>query len=255
MEYFSPRDAVRHGTHTASIAVGSLVHDVSFKGLALGTARGGAPRARLALYRACWNLPGGPVACTNVDVLKAVEEAIHDGVDVLSLSLGGLASPFMLPIIDIGLLHAVAKGITVVCAAGNDGPRLHTVDHIVPWIISVAASTMDRSFPSPIMLGNNGTIVGVGNFKSSGGVGAIIAIYPTLLTNCYNWQCIIVDYDLGTQIFSYTVFQSTMEGGSNGDDGDEALSTRGGSCVAAPVFLGDDGKEATIVLTDQKREQ
>ncbi|XXG76223.1 hypothetical protein AAC387_Pa08g0624 [Persea americana] len=158
MEYFSPRDANGHGTHTASTAVGSLVHDVSFKGLALGTARGGAPLARLAVYEACWNLPGKSGLCTNVDVLKAVDEAIHDGVDVLSLSLGGSAPPTA-PIIDIGLLPAVAKGITVVCAAGNDGPRLHTVDHITPWIISVAASTMDRSFPSPIMLGNNRTIM------------------------------------------------------------------------------------------------
>ncbi|KAJ8632440.1 hypothetical protein MRB53_025776 [Persea americana] len=264
MEYFSPRDANGHGTHTASTAVGSLVHDVSFKGLALGTARGGAPRARLAVYKACWNLPGKSGLCTNVDVLKAVDEAIHDGVDVLSLSLGGSAPPTA-PIIDIGLLPAVAKGIAVVCAAGNDGPRLHTVDHITPWIISVAASTMDRSFPSPIMLGNNRTIMGqstftghketgfrdlgcpgdftdassckcedivpnsgmkgkvvlcfasassdavinqaiqgVGNIKSSGAIGAIIAIYPTQLIPYYDWQCIIVDYDVGTQIFSYT---------------------------------------------------
>lgn len=159
IEYFSPRDAVGHGTHTASTAVGSLVHDVSFKGLALGTVRGGAPRARLAVYKVCWNLPGNAGACSTVDELKAVDEAIHDGVDVLSLSIGA-TGPALDPELDIKLLHAVAKGITVVCSAGNDGPSLHTVEHIVPWIITVAASSMDRSFPSPIMLGNNRTIMG-----------------------------------------------------------------------------------------------
>ncbi|RWR87689.1 subtilisin-like protein protease SBT3.8 isoform X2 [Cinnamomum micranthum f. kanehirae] len=264
MEYFSPRDAVGHGTHTASTAVGSLVHDVSFKGLALGTARGGAPRARLAVYKACWNLPGKAGSCTNVDVLKAVDEAIHDGVDVLSLSLGGPASPYTVSIIDIMLLQAVAKGITVVCSAGNSGPRPHTVEHVVPWIISVAASTMDRSFPSPIMLGNNRTIMGqsqftgykktgfrdlgcpqdfsdaptcncedivldsrmkgkvvlcfisaasvnnpnvnsgLRNMRLSGVAGVIIAFYPTQAITCYDWHCIVVDYDIGTEIFSYT---------------------------------------------------
>ncbi|KAJ8632441.1 hypothetical protein MRB53_025777 [Persea americana] len=264
MEYFSPRDAVGHGTHTASTAVGSLVHEVSFRGLALGTARGGAPRARLAVYKACWNLPGRPGACTNVDVLKAVDEAIHDGVDVLSLSLGGPALPYMASIIDIGLFQAVIKGITVVCAAGNEGPRLHTVGHVAPWIISVAASTMDRSFPSPIMLGNNRTIMGQSQFTGyketgfrdlgcpgdftdasscncedavldsrmkgkvvlcftsaagvnnsnvnrglvninlSGVAGAIIAFYPTQAITCYDWHCIVVDYDIGAEIYSYT---------------------------------------------------
>ena len=50
----------------------------------------------------------------------------------------------------------------------------------------------------------NQAIQGVGNIKSSGGIGAIIAIYPTQLIPYYDWQSIIVDYDLGTQIFSYT---------------------------------------------------
>ncbi|RWR98030.1 subtilisin-like protein protease SBT3.9 isoform X1 [Cinnamomum micranthum f. kanehirae] len=119
MEYLSPRDAGGHGTHTSSTAAGSLVHNVSYKGLALGTARGGAPRARLAMYKVCWVTDFGD--CSSADILKAFDEAIHDGVDVLSVSLG-LGDPYILDVIAVGSLHAVLKGITVVCAAGNDGP-------------------------------------------------------------------------------------------------------------------------------------
>lgn len=157
MEYLSPRDAVGHGTHTAATAAGSLVHNVSYNGLAMGTARGGAPRARLAAYKACWNIDSG-IFCSNADILKAFDEAIHDGVDVLSVSLG-LGPPFVLDAIAVGSFHAVAKGITVVSSAGNSGPRSQTVENVAPWMISVAASTIDRSFPSLITLGNNQTIL------------------------------------------------------------------------------------------------
>ncbi|RWR87694.1 subtilisin-like protein protease SBT3.9 isoform X1 [Cinnamomum micranthum f. kanehirae] len=157
MEYLSPRDAWGHGTHTSSTAAGSIVHNVSYKGLALGTARGGAPRARLAMYKVCWVTDLGD--CSSADILKAFDEAMHDGVDVLSVSLG-LGDPYILDVIAVGSLHAVFKGITVVCSAGNSGPSSESVMNVAPWIITVAASTMDRSFPTPIILGNNRTIMG-----------------------------------------------------------------------------------------------
>ncbi|CAA2971237.1 subtilisin-like protease [Olea europaea subsp. europaea] len=163
-EYLSARDSVGHGTHTASTAGGSFVHNVSFGGLAYGTARGGAPHARLAIYKVLWHEAG-----TSADILKAFDEAIHDGVDVLSLSLG-LDLPLYPEIdkrdlIDYGSFHAVANGITVVCSAGNSGPTAQTVEDVAPWVITVGATTMDRSFPTPIMLGNNRTLMGQGMFN------------------------------------------------------------------------------------------
>jgi subtilisin family serine protease len=107
----SPRDVVGHGTHTASTAGGNIIHNASILGLAAGTVRGGAPRARVAMYKTCWN----GVGCSAAGQLKAIDDAIHDGVDILSLSLGG-------PFEDPGTLHIVAKGIPVVYSAGNDGP-------------------------------------------------------------------------------------------------------------------------------------
>ncbi|KAJ0971159.1 hypothetical protein J5N97_019118 [Dioscorea zingiberensis] len=149
-EYFSPRDFSGHGTHTASTAAGVLVKNVSVHGLAAGAARGGAPRARLAIYKACWGAGG---SCVDATVLKAMDDAIHDGVDVLSLSLGGDGYPE-------GSLNAVAKGMTLVFAGGNDGPATQTVDNALPWVITVAASTLDRSFPTVITLGNGQNLVG-----------------------------------------------------------------------------------------------
>ncbi|XP_064979288.1 subtilisin-like protease SBT3.10 isoform X3 [Musa acuminata AAA Group] len=148
--YQSPRDSEGHGTHTASTAAGSLVSDASFHGLGAGTARGGAPRARLAIYKACWAKAG----CPDAAVLKAIDDAIHDGVDILSLSLGGVLHPYFASI------HAVAKGITVIFAGGNDGPVTQTIANDMPWVITVAASTIDRSFPTLLTLGDNQTVVG-----------------------------------------------------------------------------------------------
>ncbi|KAL6656379.1 hypothetical protein ACP70R_007205 [Stipagrostis hirtigluma subsp. patula] len=157
-EFMSARDAVGHGTHTASTAAGALVADANFRGLASGVARGGAPRARLAVYKVCWATGD----CTSADILAAFDDAIHDGVDVLSVSLGQ-APPlpaYVDDILSIGSFHAVAKGVVVVCSAGNSGPYSETVINSAPWILTVAAGTIDRIFLAKITLGNNSTCVG-----------------------------------------------------------------------------------------------
>lgn len=157
-EYMSARDAVGHGTHTASTAAGALVADASFRGLASGVARGGAPRARLAVYKVCWATGD----CTSADILAAFDDAIHDGVDVLSVSLGQ-APPlpaYVDDVLSIGSLHAVMKGIVVVCSAGNSGPYSETVINSAPWVLTVAAGTIDRTFLAKITLGNNISYVG-----------------------------------------------------------------------------------------------
>ncbi|XP_043693869.1 subtilisin-like protease SBT3.9 [Telopea speciosissima] len=152
-EYLSPRDKIGHGTHTASIAAGRFVPNASYKGLGRGLARGGAPLARLAIYKVAWYGES-----TDADELMAFDTAIHDGVDILSVSLGrkgGLPlQAFLEDGIAIGSFHAVEKGIPVVCSAGNDGPSSDTVGNTAPWIITVAATTIDRDFLSNITLAN-----------------------------------------------------------------------------------------------------
>ncbi|KAG2238210.1 hypothetical protein Bca52824_092521 [Brassica carinata] len=122
---------------------------------AIGTVRGGAPRARIASYKVCWHFIG----CSVADMWKAYDDAIHDGVDVLSVSIGGRVpeDSEVDQVAYVAAFHAVAKGIPVVAAAGNDGPGAQKVVNVAPWFLTVAATTLDRSFPTKITLGNNQT--------------------------------------------------------------------------------------------------
>ncbi|KAK8596143.1 hypothetical protein V6N12_064642 [Hibiscus sabdariffa] len=152
----SARDSDGHGSHTASTIAGSVVENVSLFGMARGTARGGAPGARLAIYKACWfNF------CSDADVLLAMDDAISDGVDILSLSLGPNPpqSIYFEDAVSIGAFHAFHKGILVSCSAGNSFfPG--TASNVAPWILTVAASSVDRIFNSNVYLGNSRVLKG-----------------------------------------------------------------------------------------------
>ncbi|WVZ16554.1 hypothetical protein V8G54_009536 [Vigna mungo] len=157
-DILSPIDVVGHGTHTASTAAGTVVPDASLFGIAKGTARGAVPSARLAVYKVCWASDD----CADMDILAAFEAAIHDGVDVISISIGGGNPNYVQDSIGIGSFHAMRKGIITVASAGNDGPFMATVTNTAPWIVTVAASGIDRDFRSTIQLGNGKNFSGGG---------------------------------------------------------------------------------------------
>nr|XP_034893395.1 subtilisin-like protease SBT3.18 [Populus alba]TKR98193.1 subtilisin-like protease SBT3.5 isoform X2 [Populus alba] len=160
-EYRSARDFLGHGTHTASTAVGSMVKNASFLEFALGTARGGAPRARLAVYKVCWgkNFDGN---CAEADILAAFDDALHDGVNIISASFGSdpPLTPFFSSSADIGSFHAMQLGVSSVFSAGNAGPDPSLVGNVAPWTISVAASSIDRVFPTEIVIDSNFSVMG-----------------------------------------------------------------------------------------------
>ncbi|XP_077220139.1 subtilisin-like protease SBT1.7 [Tasmannia lanceolata] len=152
----SPRDDDGHGTHTSTTTSGAYVANASLFGYALGTARGMAARARVAAYKVCWL--GG---CFSSDILAGMEQAIEDGVNVLSLSLGGGITDFYRDSISIGAFGATEGGIFVSCSAGNSGPDGNTVSNLAPWITTVGAGTIDRDFPASVRLGNGKNYSGV----------------------------------------------------------------------------------------------
>ncbi|TXG49893.1 hypothetical protein EZV62_025768 [Acer yangbiense] len=149
-DFKSPRDSQGHGSHTSSIAAGGLVSQASLYGIATGTARGGVPSARIAVYKVCWS-----DGCPDADILAAFDDAIADGVDLISISIGGIAAfDYFKDTIAIGAFHAMKNGIFTSTAAGNSGPDPATVTNLSPWALSVAASTIDRKFITKVKLGN-----------------------------------------------------------------------------------------------------
>eukprot|EP00253_Pinus_taeda_P016677 PITA_16677 len=148
------RDYVGHGTFTASTAAGSFVDNANYNGLAKGTARGGPASysTRIAMYRVC----GVDYGCPGVQILAAFDNAVKDGVNIVSISIGSHSSnqtDFVNDPIAIGAFHATHKGILVVSSAGNEGPDSQTVVNSAPWIFTVGAISIDRDFQSKIIQG------------------------------------------------------------------------------------------------------
>ncbi|XP_002510119.2 subtilisin-like protease SBT1.7 [Ricinus communis] len=149
VESRSPRDDDGHGTHTSTTAAGSAVSGASLFGFATGIARGMATQARVAAYKVCWL--GG---CFGSDIVAAMDKAVEDGVNVISMSIGGGLSDYYRDIVAIGAFTATAQGILVSCSAGNGGPSQGSLSNIAPWITTVGAGTLDRDFPAYVRLGN-----------------------------------------------------------------------------------------------------
>ncbi|XP_065858092.1 subtilisin-like protease [Euphorbia lathyris] len=154
-------DNLGHGTHTASTAAGSSLHGASYFGQYNGTAIGSAPLAHLAMYKVSGR--GGKAG--EAEILAAMDAAIDDGVDVLSLSLGLGSKAFYDDVIAIGAFAATRKGILVSCSAGNGGPRNFSLTNEAPWILTVGASTVDRAVRATVLIGNNTEINGESLFQ------------------------------------------------------------------------------------------
>ncbi|KAL6327331.1 hypothetical protein AAG906_018784 [Vitis piasezkii] len=145
------KDTEGHGTHTASTAAGNVVSGASLLGLGAGTARGGTPSARIAVYKICW-----ADGCYDADILAAFDDAIADGVDIISLSFGGsFPLDYFEDPIAIGAFHSMKNGILTSNAGGNSGPDPGSITNFSPWSLSVAASVIDRKFLTALHLGNN----------------------------------------------------------------------------------------------------
>ncbi|KAM4072106.1 hypothetical protein ACB094_11G112800 [Castanea mollissima] len=159
------RDKVGHGSHTASTAAGNNVLDASFYGLAKGNARGGVPSARIAAYKVAEHLDKAEL----LNILAAFDDAIADGVDIITISIGMGPTPLDSDPIAIGSYHALWEGILTVQAAGNNGSR-SSVFSVAPWLFSIAASSIDWKFISKVVLANGKTLFGnaVNSFTLNG---------------------------------------------------------------------------------------
>ncbi|GJM88264.1 hypothetical protein PR202_ga04304 [Eleusine coracana subsp. coracana] len=144
-----PFDDSGHGTHAASTAAGAAVRGTNALGQGMGVATGMAPLAHIAMYKVCHEM-----FCKGSDVLAEIDAAVADGCDIISVSLAGPPNPFHKDPVAIGTFGAVQKGIFISMAAGNNDPDMSSLRNEAPWVLTVAASTMDRSIRSIVRLGN-----------------------------------------------------------------------------------------------------
>jgi len=141
----SARDKDGHGTAVAVAAAGVLQQTAD------GPISGVAPKAYVGNYTV---FPA--TGDTRADiVLKAIDDAARDGMDVINLSLG---SPFALRPKDDIFTRIVrrlnAAGVLVVAAAGNSGPDRFTISDtaVAPETIAVGASWNDRTLSGTVQL-------------------------------------------------------------------------------------------------------
>ena len=140
-------DGNGHGTHTASTAAGNP-WDPTF---ANGTfaISGVAPRANIIAYKACIS------GCTTTATSQSVNQAVIDGVDVLNYSISGGTSPWT-DTTSIAFRNAVAAGMFVAASAGNTSAEVPDpqgqVNHLEPWVETVAASTHDGTILMSVSL-------------------------------------------------------------------------------------------------------
>jgi hypothetical protein len=194
-EYLSPRDFDGHGSHTASTVAGNNGTQVSgdLPAALKGKASGMAPRARIAAYKACWELPDhSQVSCFTSDTTAAIDQAVADGVDAINFSISGTTTSF-LNANEVAWLFAEDAGVFVAASAGNSGPTVSTVAHPSPWITTVAASTHNRAFQSTLTLGNGATFTGVSVTEGAGPAPLILASSaglpgsdPNLARQCFS---------------------------------------------------------------------
>jgi uncharacterized protein (TIGR03437 family) len=189
---FSARDRVGHGTAVAMCAAGETNAGPA------DTITGVAPKAYLGNYKIFGSPEVNDGASGDV-IISALEDALKDGMDIASLSLGGPA--FSAPLAsgaDCGepagtpcdleataVESAVNAGMIVVAAAGNEAqngvlyntngyPTLNTIDSPgdAPDVIAAAASTNAHTWVSGVRVSGTGIPSAIqviqGQFSSDG---------------------------------------------------------------------------------------
>ncbi|KAL0445832.1 UNVERIFIED_CONTAM: Subtilisin-like protease SBT1.7 [Sesamum latifolium] len=179
----TPLDHEGHGTHAASTAADNFVRGANVFGNANGTAVGIAPLAHLAIYKVC------SLDCAESDILAAMDMAIEDGVDVLSISFGGYPRELHNDDISLGAFSAMKKGIFVSCSAGNSGPYNFTLSNDAPWILTVGASTIDRTLRATAVLGSKLELNGESAFQPKAfPLGQLPLVYPGTIGSDFSFN-------------------------------------------------------------------
>lgn len=176
-DFNSPRDTNGHGSHTAGTSAGNHGVNMTIMGNDMGNGSGMAPAAQIAVYKGLWQTADGRGSGTTAGLVKAIDDAVADGVDVINYSVSG-SSTYVVGPDELAFFSAAEAGIFVSTSAGNSGDTVgvSSVAHNAPWTMTVAASTHNRGAEKTVTLGNGAVYPGVG-------VGGAVGPAPTVLAS------------------------------------------------------------------------
>ena len=146
-------DTDGHGTGTSTIVAGAQVADPN------GPISGVAPKAFLGNYKV---FPDSSTAGAQEDwILSAIDDAVADGMDIISLSLGSLLAER--PADDLlaqAVEAATAAGKIVTVAAGNGGSDPNTISSpgVAPDAITVGSTWNNRDFAGALQTSAGSTV-------------------------------------------------------------------------------------------------
>jgi cyanobactin maturation PatA/PatG family protease len=140
-----------HGTHVASVIFGQ--HGSAVKGI--------APGCRGLIVPIYFSRDGDRLHCSQLDLARAINQAIELGAHVINISGGELSASGVVDSILAKAIEQCAKsGILIVAAAGNDGCRCLHVPAAAPTVLAVGAMDIDGA---PLTFSNWG-----GSYREQG---------------------------------------------------------------------------------------
>lgn len=168
-------DRAGHGTAVAMSAAGRR-HESP-----IGTLSGMAPAAYLGVYK-IFGTPGFNDGTTDAAILKAIDDAVADGMDVINLSFGTIfASRPENDIIVRALARAEAAGVVAVVSAGNDGPGNATLSSpgTAPTALTIGANENAHVVASAVLInGETVALAKVGSRTTASGTitGSLVSV-------------------------------------------------------------------------------
>lgn len=138
-----PEDTQSHGSHVASTAAGNVLvaGEVEPSPDPFDSISGVATCASIRSYKVCPD-----ISCPGSAIQAGMNHLLLDGdVSVMNFSISGGNNPWRDN--DRRKLDVVGSGVVVAASAGNTGPTdsnpVGEVNHLGPWVFTIAASTHD----------------------------------------------------------------------------------------------------------------
>jgi minor extracellular serine protease Vpr len=236
----NPLDCFGHGTHTAGTLAGFgvLSDGTTFTGPYNATTvtshswnvgPGVAPQADLFVYRVF-----GCAGSSNV-VALAINRAVADGVDVISMSLGspfgGTGDPT-----SVASQNAFDDGIAVVASAGNSGSGAYIVGSpsTANGVLSVAALDSHQTYPGATLALTSAGGSALGSITAIDANGAALPAGPHKVVVLRNADGSV---SLGCSKSDYA-----------NTAGDVVVTMRGTCARVARAVFGDEAGDAAVIM-------